>query len=78
MKSGRYGQHNLKIIGLILGSMVIISTFVILLSGDRYEDYLGLGEYPNCMKVDEYGDAGMCTSYKNVNARLSRCILIKF
>ena len=58
MNSGRYGQHNLKIIGLILGAMVIISTFVILLSGDRYEDYLGLGEYPNCMKVDEYGDAG--------------------
>ena len=55
MNSGRYGQHNLKIIGLILGAMVIISTFVILLSGDRYEDYLGLGEYPNCMKVDEYG-----------------------
>ena len=45
MNSGRYGQHNLKIIGLILGAMVIISTFVILLSGDRYEDYLGLGEY---------------------------------
>lgn len=58
MNSGRYGQHNLKIIGLILGAMVIIPTFVILLSGDRYEDYLGLGEYPNCMKVDEYGDAG--------------------
>ena len=24
MNSGRYGQHNLKIIGLILGAMVII------------------------------------------------------
>lgn len=54
----KYHYHNVKTVGLIAGVFLVICLVVILLSGNQYQKYLGLTEYPNCMKLDEYGDQG--------------------
>ena len=57
MKNEHY-KHNVKTIASVFIAVVAICALVIVLSGNQYKKYLGLTEYPNCMKVDEYGDAG--------------------
>ncbi len=54
----KYHHHNLKSIATIVGVMLVICFTVIFVSGDHYKQYLGLTEYPNCMKLNEYGDEG--------------------
>ena len=57
MKNEHY-KHNVKTIASVFIAVVAICALAIVLSGNQYKKYLGLTEYPNCMKVDEYGDAG--------------------
>lgn len=54
----KYHHHNVKTVSLIVGIFAVMCLAVVFLSGNQYQKYLGLTEYPNCMKLDEYGDQG--------------------
>ena len=56
--SNQYHHHNVKTVSLIVGVFLVVCIAVVFISGNQYQKYLGLTEYPNCMKLDEYGDQG--------------------
>lgn len=50
----KYFNHNKLALSAILGILVIISVAMFAFNNQRYKEYTGLTQYPNCMKLDTY------------------------